>query len=144
MKDLATKTSIAILLFAAGFVFWVLWSVLWPFDPLTMNPGSWITTKQQYRRGEWVEARLDYCQHRTGTPRLDFTIEQAGRLIPLVPAYGNDHAMCQKLDAPILRLPYNALDTDGPVKILVTITFQINSLREVVYRFETNEFTVVD
>jgi len=131
-------------MFAISFVLWVLWSILWPFDPLTMYPGSWATTKREYHRGEWVEARLDYCQHSKGTPRLDFTMEQNGRLFPLVPTYGNDRAICEKKDAPILQLPYNGVLDKSPVKILVVITFRTNFFREIQYRFETNQFTVVD
>lgn len=141
--DLPTKISLVILLFACGFVLWVMWSVAWPFNPLTMKSGSWTTTKQQYRRGEWVEARLDYCQTSPGTPRLDFTLEQTGRLMPLLPTYGNDRVMCEKREAPILQLPYNVLDT-GPAKIIVTVTFPINPLREVQYHFETNNFDIID
>lgn len=142
--DTPTKISFGVLGLAFCFVMWVFWSLLWPFNPLEMHPGSWTTTKQEYHRGDWVEARLDYCQTIAGTPRLDFTIEQGGRLIPLVPTYGNDRAFCEKKDAPILQLPYNALLDQQPVKILVTITFQVNPLREIQYHFETNSFTVVD
>lgn len=142
--DTPTKISLGILALALSFVLWVLWSLLWPFDPLKMHEGSWTTTKKEYHHGEWVDVRLDYCQTMKGTPRLDFTIEQAGRLIPLVPAYGNDRAMCEKKEAPILQLPANAILDKSPVKINIKITFQINTLREVVYQFQTNEFIVTD
>lgn len=140
---LVASISLSVLAMAAGLMVWATWSLTWPFDPLKMKPGSWTTTQKTYKPGDVVVALLDYCQVRRGTPRLDFTLEQDGRLMTLLPAYGNDMVMCERREAPITQLPYNTgLDPRSPAKIIVKITFRINVLREVVYHFETNEFKV--
>lgn len=133
---------------AACLLAWVVWSYVYPFDPLTVNPGSWQTTKTVVRRGDWLNVRLDYCQHNALVPRLDFTIEQDDRLMLMAPAYGTNQTGCKKEESPILQIPYNlALESttgagSGTARILVTVTFRINSLREVQYHYKTNTFVI--
>lgn len=140
-------TTLAAALALLGWVFWSLW---WPFNPLTTNPGSYevVNPGKTVARGETLLVRVDYCKHTSDTAQLDTIIEQEGRLLLLAPQYPAATTGCHDVVVGIATIPPNlALEStsaagSGRAKLRVSYRFRINTLREVSYSYVTDEFVI--
>lgn len=139
-----------ILFTAAGLLAWILWSLLWPFDPVEVNEGSYVVMNEGKRvaRGETLLVYVDYCKKLNVRAQLDTMIEQDGRLMLLMPQYSERPFGCHKLTIAIATIPANSqIETttasgSGRARLRLNYRYRINQIREVEQSFVTDEFII--
>ena len=134
----------------AALIVWVVWSLLYPYKVLTVNPGSWVVQNPGKRvaRGEAVQLYVDYCTTRQDAPRMDVLIEQDGRAILFLPQYPASSIGCHKAVVSLVTIPKviaiesTSAGGSGKAKLQIALRYRINALREIQYNFTSDEFII--
>lgn len=120
---------------------WLLWSLFWPFQVLeaqsdsfkVQNPGKIV------QPGEYVYTSFNVCKKMDLVKDISTTIV-GDVLIGLPPSQSDLPIGCYHKTIDVARIPN--IFPSGWYSIRVTYSYKINSLRTVVYHFETDKFFV--
>lgn len=134
----------------SALIFWTVWSLLYPYDILTVNPGSWAVQNVDKRipRGEKVWIYIDYCAKEHKSPRMDIAIEQDSRLMYLTPQYPAATMGCHKTVLPLATIPrVLAIESttakgDGKARLFISLKYPVNAIRDVEYNYYTDQFVI--
>lgn len=135
---------------SVSLIFWVMWSLLYPFHVLDVQEGSWTIANpdKRIRRGEPIQVNIDYCLRTDKAPRMDMLIEQDNRVIFLETRYPPVDPGCHKVTVPLVNIP-TVLPIEstteggtGAARLRVMVTYPINALRDVQYTFQTDSFVI--
>lgn len=146
--DLAAFLSYIVLGSAAVLLFWVIWSLMWPFDPLWVSNDGFVPVKSHFKRGERLMVRVKYCHRWNVQAQMDTSIEQDNRLLFMLPQWPTPKVGCHTIVFPLLTIPRTlALESttaagNGEARARVAFKFQANPLRTVDYQYTTPIFYI--
>lgn len=140
----------AVLAAASMLLVWIFWCLWWPFEPLTVEPGSWTVVNQNkaVERGGTLMVRMNYCKSENLTAQMVSSIEQGSSLWLLSPQQPAFTLGCHNQQVGIavipIALPIEATTAlgDGKSILRVRLNYRVNPLREVTYSFVTEPFTI--
>lgn len=135
-------SALVVLLAAAILLSWAIYSITWPFEPLTIGPGSFIVANEGkvVRPGEGVLLHIDYCKKMNLRERR--TIALVGGFLRMIPVEQGEGALgCHKIVFNAVTIP--AETPPGKYHLEFTNEYIYNSLRTISYTWKTDEFQVV-
>jgi hypothetical protein len=150
-QKVAAYLSWATLISATCLLGWVVWSLLWPVEPLTVEPGSFevLNAHKTVARGEILIVRVSYCKSSDIIAQMVSSIEQDSSLWLLSADHPGFTVGCHRNSAIGLvtipsTLPLESTTAAGSGKAVlrVRLDYTVNVLREIVYSFVTDEFTI--
>lgn len=105
-------------------------------DPLTLQ-----TTKDEYRIGEIVEAKISFCKYRDIKLVYQWQIVD-GILITFPEKTTSLIPGCRDFVVPLEIIPHLILQKDV-AHFEGTISYEVNPLRMVIVRMKTNNFSII-
>jgi hypothetical protein len=130
---------ISIILGFASIVY-VFMTFVYPYKVMEMNS---ISVSNSPKPGEPVDLLVDICKFRETPVKMNYTLfkveefdggKVSRKISDTIIESSSGKPGCTKFIDPTVKLPLNA--ESGDYQILITLSFEINKLKDVQYRYE--------
>jgi hypothetical protein len=116
--------------------------LFWPFEPLVPQVQPYEVISKEIAPGEPILYRVDVCKNTDATALVARQlVGDNGRFISLGSSVTSVPSGCSKTISATTILPQGV--PPGQYHLELSITYQINALRTIVVRVQTDTFTVV-
>jgi hypothetical protein len=133
----------------ASLIVWTVWSISWPYEFITMKPGSWVVENPGKRvsRGGILLLHVDYCADFENPPLMASEIEQDSRVMLLktipFPAPTGCHSLKLPVSIPdVMALESTTAKGTGHAILRVHLMYRVNAVRDVTHVYVSDDFVI--
>ena len=146
MKNIINKSLItniaplSILVLAFSIVIYIIYLLIYPFNPLVVYSPISIVNTGLIKPGDKVSYRISFCKNLETLGKTVRTLIIDDITVSSVTSDGNVKTGCTSA---VAEFPIPLTAQKGKYHIDTVITYQVNVLRTVIIRYDTEDFNIV-